>query len=103
MQIQVTARHFDADDRLQEYVQKKALKLKRYYDGITDIQVVLTRSAQIPEAQSEIVLSVFRQQLTARGEGDTHEEAVDQCVERVRRQLYRYKARVRGTDRDVHR
>ncbi len=103
MQIQITARHFDADDRLQEYVRKKALKLKRYYDGITDVQVVLTRGAEIPEAHAEIGLSVFRQQLTARGEGDTHEEAVDRCVERVRRQLYRYKARLRGTDRDEHR
>jgi putative sigma-54 modulation protein len=103
MQIQVTARHFDADDRLQEYVQKKVARLQRYYDGITDVQVVLTRNTQVPEALAEIGVSVFRKQLTARAESATHEEAVDRCVERIRRQLYRYKARLRGTDRDEHR
>lgn len=103
MQIQVTARHFDVDSTLHEYVQKKTAKLKRYYDGITEIQVVLTRSVRPPEAQAEIGVHVFRQQLIARGEGNNHEEAIDQCVERVRRQLYRYKARLRDTDRDEHR
>lgn len=103
MQIQVTARHFDADDSLKEYVQMKVARLQRYYDGITDVQVVLTRNAQVPEALAEIVVGVFRKQLTARAESATHEEAIDRSVERIRRQLYRYKARLRGTDRDEHR
>ncbi len=103
MQIQVTARHFNADDRLQTYARTKVSRLNRYYDGITGIQVVLERAAHVPPAQVEIGLNVFRQQLTARAEGDTHEEALDLCVERLRRQLKRYKERVRGTDKDQHR
>lgn len=103
MRIQVTARHFDADDRLQDYVHKKVSKLKRFYDGITDVQVILTRNSQIPEAEAEIAVGVFRKQLTARAEGTSHQEAVDLVVDRARRQLGRYKAKLRDTNRDEHR
>jgi len=103
MRIQVTARHFTADDRLQDYVLKKVSKLERYYDGITDIQIILTRNPQVPEAEAEVLIGVFRQQLTARAEGATHEEAIDRCVDRARRRLYRYKARLRDTSKDEHR
>jgi putative sigma-54 modulation protein len=96
MQIQMTARHFDASPALQTRVAERMQKLERYYDGILGANVVLTRK---PEKAAEISVNVYRQTLTARTTRETHEDAVDECVEHLRRQLLRYKAKLRGSSR----
>ena len=91
MHIQITARQFQASDRLHEYARKKIERLSRYYDGITGIQVIMSKDGQ-PETNSvEMNASVPRQQLVAKAEGRTHEEAVDECVNRLKTQVVRYK------------
>jgi putative sigma-54 modulation protein len=100
MQIQMTARHFDASPALRTRVVNRMKKLERYYDGIVDANVVLTRK---PEKGAEISLNVFRQTLTAKTTASSHEDAVDNAVERLRRQLLRYKAKLKSVDRHAHR
>lgn len=100
MQIQMTARHFDPSPALRTRVNDRMKKLERYYDGILDANVVLTRE---PEKGAEISLNVYRQTLTAKTTRPTHEDAIDDCVERLRRQLLRYKAKLRSTERHSHR
>lgn len=95
MHIQITARQFHASDRLHEYARKKLARLERFYDGITGIQVILSKEGQ-PETNSvEMSASVHRQQLVASAEGKTHEEAVDECVDRLKRQVVKYKDKLR--------
>ncbi len=95
MHIQITARQFQASDRLNEYARKKIERLSRYYDGITGIQVIMSKDGQ-PETKSvEMNASVHRQQLVAKADGKTHEEAVDECVDRLKRQVVRYKDKLR--------
>lgn len=104
MQTQITVRHFDATPQLRDYASQKLGKLERYYDGITDAHVILSDDSSPANGKSvEINLNVFRQTLTARDSADTHEEAVDHCVERLRRQLMRYKAKLKSTDKEFQR
>lgn len=104
MQLQLTARHFDATPELRSYVEERVEKLSRVYDGITEVAVTLTREGNgLPEKGCEMIVRVYRQTLTARDSALTHEQAVDNCTERLRRQLKRYKAKLRSTDRFVHR
>ncbi|QXD14388.1 ribosome-associated translation inhibitor RaiA [Rhodocaloribacter litoris] len=98
MQTQITARHFHAPSELQQHIKERLAWLERYYDGITDAHVVLT-NGQVGDRQAEIILNVYRQQLTARETATTHAEAVDRCTEQLRRQLLRYKEKLRGTNR----
>ncbi len=101
MQTQITARHFEADDRLRDYAAKKLAKLEKYYDGITDARVVLAEDGSAGSAKSaEIVVHVYQQTLSAAGEGATHEQAVDKCVDALRRQVKKYKAKLRSKDKD---
>jgi ribosomal subunit interface protein len=100
MQIQMTARQFDASPALRTRVNQRLQKLERFYDGILDANVVLTRK---PEKAAEISVNVYRQTLTARTTRDRHEDAIDECVEQLRRQLLRYKAKLRDTNRRSHR
>lgn len=101
MQLQITARHFDADDTLKDYASKKLSKLERYYDGITDARIVLAEDGGAGSSRSaEIVVHVYQQTLSANGEGPTHEKAIDQCVDALRRQIKKYKAKLRSKDKD---
>lgn len=101
MQTQITARHFSADEALKEYASKKIRKLERYYDGITDARVVLGEDGGAGSSKSaEIVVHVYQQTLSAAAEGATHEDAVDQCVDALRRQIKKYKAKLRSKDKD---
>ncbi|MFW5955179.1 MAG: ribosome hibernation-promoting factor, HPF/YfiA family [Rhodothermales bacterium] len=104
MQLQVTARHFEASPELRSYVERRASKLGRYFDGINEINVVLERNGNgVPEKRAEMSLRVFRQTLSATDSAISHEQAIDNCTERLRRQLMRYKAKLKSIERNVHR
>lgn len=99
MQVQITARHFDATPTLRDYAEQRLSKLTRYYDGITDAHVIMGVDHET-EKNTEITLNVFRQQLVADATAPTHEEAIDGCVERLRRQLLKYKSKLKSKDKD---
>ena len=104
MQTQITVRHFDASDTLRSYATERLTKLNKYYDGITDAHIVLSDTSTPSSGKSaEIVLNVRRQTLSASNTASTHEEAIDQCVDRLRRQLTRYKDKLKSTDKDYQR
>lgn len=101
MQTQITVRHFNASHRLRNYASEKLSKLQRFYDGITDAHIVLSQNGNSasPEGKSaEIIIRVYRQTLSAQVSASTHEEAIDRCIARLRRQIMRYKAKLRRTD-----
>jgi putative sigma-54 modulation protein len=100
MHAQITARHFEASPVLREYASQRLTRLERVYDGITDARVVLSADHMpVTEKYAEITLSVYRQKLTARDAATTHEVAIDRCVERLRKQILRYKAKLRRPDK----
>jgi ribosome hibernation promoting factor len=103
MQIQITARQFQASEKLHEYARKKVERLGKFYDGISGIHVIMSKNGH-PETHSvEMSAHVHRQQLAAHAEGRTHEEALDECVGRMKRQVVRFKDRLRDTKKDLHR
>jgi putative sigma-54 modulation protein len=72
-------------------------KLERFYNGITDAHVVLSMPNSGGASKSaEITVQVYRQALTAQDRATTFEEAVDRCILRLRRQVLKYKDRLRG-------
>lgn len=104
MQTQITARHFEAPPELREYATERLSRLERYYNGITDAHVVLTNDGTPADGKAaEVILQVYRQTLSARDKAPTHEDAIDHCVQRLRRQIMRYKAKLRRTDKQIQR
>lgn len=104
MQTQITARHFDASPELRQYAQDQIDKLEQYYDRITDARIVLKEDGTASGAkEAEITINVYSQQLHASDSGSTHEDAIDGCVNRLQRQVKKYKAKLRAKDKDYHR
>lgn len=104
MEPQITARHFDASPALRDYASKQLSKLNRYYDGIVDAHIILSQDGDHHQSKgAEITLNVYRQRLCANNTAPTHEAAIDNCVENLRRQVLKYKDKLRSTDQDYHR
>ncbi len=104
MELQISAHNFDASPALRDYAANRIGKLERFYDGIVSAHVILgTDGAPNADKTAEITLGVYQQRLAATDEAATHEAAIDTCVERLRRQVIKYKKKLRSTDKDAHR
>ena len=99
--VQVTTRHFDAPPTLHDHATQRLEKLERFYDGIVDAHIILEADGSPPnDKKAEITLGVYQKRLSASSTAATHEKAIDDCAEGLRRQLKKYKARLRSTDQD---
>jgi putative sigma-54 modulation protein len=98
MRLNITARHFKLTESLKNYIENEVKRLKKYYDGIIDIHVILNweKSDRIVE----INISVYGTILTARERSDDMKKAVNKTVDKLERQLMKYKERLRGFEHE---
>jgi putative sigma-54 modulation protein len=96
MKINLTAVHFDADQKLVDYIEKKTAKLGQFFDRITDAQVFLKleNSGQVRDKIVELKLLVPGDILVAKETSKTFEAATDAVVDNMKRQLNKHKERV---------
>jgi len=104
MNIQTTAVHFDADQKLLTYVDQKVQKLAHFFERIVDASVFLKleNSGQVRDKVVEIKLNVPGETLIATETSKSFEAAVDLAVDNMKRQIKRHKQRffVRGVERE---
>ncbi len=95
--IEIRSIHFQADTKLKDYIEKKVRKLEQYFDRIVDARVVLKleNTGRVRDKITEIKLKVPGDLLIGSGTGKTFEAGVEDAFDNVRRQLSRYKERLR--------
>lgn len=98
MNINVNAVRFTPDQKLVDFAVKKTSKLDTFFDGIIGAEVIL--KVQKPEAANnkvaEIKLSIpANNYLFAKKQADTFEEAIDLSVDALRKQLSKYKEKLK--------
>lgn len=94
MDIRIQAIHFDASEKLEGFIAKKADRLVRHYPDITacDVTLKVVKPETAMNKHVQIKLIVPQQpELVAEKTADTFEEAVDQALDALDRQLERYK------------
>lgn len=102
MQTRITAHQCEASDGLRSHIEQSVSKLGRYYDGIVDAHVILKEDpSPSDEKLAEVTLNVYRQTLVATDTAPTHGAAVDGCVRQLKRQVTRYKDRLRDRTQGV--
>lgn len=98
MIVRIQSIHFDASERLQAFIQKKAAKLEKFYDDIEKVEVSLKvvkpEAAENKEAGIKILIP--NGEFYASKVCDTFEEAVDLDVEALEKQLVKYKEKQRS-------
>ena len=98
MKIIVSSVHFDADQKLIDYIEKKAIKLQQFFDRIVDAQVFLKleNSGQVRDKIVEFKLLVPGDTLVAKEVAKTFEAAADAALDNMKRQLNKHKERLQA-------
>jgi len=92
MNINFTARKFEASQNLQDFTTEEINKLKRFFDRIYSCDIVLEPSPDNDQpAKAELTVKVKQDLLKATESGPAYEQAVRSAVDNMRRQLLKYK------------
>jgi putative sigma-54 modulation protein len=99
MNVKISSVHFNADQRLIDFVNKKVGKLDVFFDGIIGADVILkvlkpeTAKNKVSELKVSIPANGY---LFAKKQADTFEEATDLAVDAIRKQLDKYKDKLKS-------
>ena len=98
MEIRIQAIHFEATEKLQDFIQKKVSKLEKFSDEIRKVEVSLkvVKPETALNKETAIVLSVPGSELRAEKVCDTFEEGIDLCVDALKVKLTKLKEKTRN-------
>lgn len=98
MDIKIQSIHFDATEKLQAFVEKKAEKLEKTYEDIqkVEVQLKVVKPATSLNKEASITVTVPGSKLFVEKTCDTFEESVDLCVDSMKVQLTKFKEKQRN-------
>ena len=98
MKININAVHFKTDKSLDDYISDKVTKLHQYFEGVIaiDITLKLDSKDKIKDKIVEIRVMIPGNDLYAKKESKSFEDATLLAVEAVKKQLTKYKEKVKG-------
>lgn len=97
MKVNISSVHFTADQKLLDFIEKKVNKLQQFHENILGAEVVLKLDAndEVGNKISEIKLMIPGNELFAKKQSKTFEEATDLAVDALRIQVTKVKAKRR--------
>ncbi|MBW6491021.1 MAG: HPF/RaiA family ribosome-associated protein [Lentimicrobium sp.] len=95
MNVNINAVKFKTDKKLEDFINDKVDKLSGVYDGIIGSEVTLKiDNVETPDNKiAEIRLQIKGNDLFAKKQSKTFEEATDNAVDALRKQLDKHKGR----------
>ncbi len=98
MNITIQSVHFDAAEKLEQFIQQKVGKLDQFYDGIiaSEVTLRLDKSETLDNKLAEVTLDIPGNNLFAKKQSKTFEEAVDSACEALRKQLVKRKDKIKA-------
>ncbi len=98
MNVQIHSVRFDADKRLIDFVNQKLEKLTLIGDGIVNAEVYLRldKDQERENKISEIKVELPGGPLFAKKQSRTFEEATDQAIDALKKQITKHKQKKRG-------
>jgi putative sigma-54 modulation protein len=98
MKIRVQSIHFTADAKLLDFIQRRVDKLDQFFDQIISGEVYLKLENTEDEENkiTEIKLLIPGNDLFAKEQCKTFEEATDRAIESLRRQVDKHKEKLRS-------
>ncbi len=92
MQVSVTGHHVDVTDSLRTHVEEKIAKLKRHFDNVTDVHVILT--VEKLEQKAEATVQASGAKLFAEDTQSDMYQAIDRMVDKLDRQIIKHKQKM---------
>ncbi|MDA3902232.1 MAG: ribosome-associated translation inhibitor RaiA [Desulfuromusa sp.] len=94
MQIAVTFRHMESSDAIRSYVEDKLTRVKKYIDEPIDAQVVLSVQKKINHRAGVTMVAKGLTMKSTETKEDMY-AAIDLMVDKIERQLKRYKDKLK--------
>ena len=93
MEVRIQSIHFDADDKLVDFIEEKVGRLSQYYDSIirTEVFLKLDKAESHENKIAEIKLAIPGKDLFASKQCNSFEEATDEVVEALKKQIKKHK------------
>ena len=99
MSIQISGRHLEISDATREYVGERARRLFRFFDRIHKVQFVLSKEGV--RYSAEVVVSAPKGvRLVAEASEEGLHASVDKVIDRMERQITRFKEKLRNGRRE---
>ncbi len=96
MDIKVNSIKFKIDGKLESFIREKVEKLNTHYDNILSSDVMLkVENNGIENKVAEVKLMIKGNDLYAKKQCKTFEEAVDTATEALRKQLIKHKTKLK--------
>lgn len=97
MEVKIQSIHFDATEKLQAFIEKKAQKLEKSYEDIqkVEVQLKVVKPATAANKEANISVTVPGKTLFVEKTCDTFEESVDLCVDSLKVLLMKFKEKQR--------
>ena len=97
-EVRIQAIHFDASERLQDFIQKKVAKLEKFCDDIKKVEVSLkvVKPETAMNKEAGVKVLALNGEFFAEKVSDTFEESVDVCVDALSKQLIKAKEKLQG-------
>ncbi|MCK4841768.1 MAG: ribosome-associated translation inhibitor RaiA [Methylococcales bacterium] len=89
MQVSVTGHHVEVTESLKNHVEEKIAKLKRHFDNVTDVHVILT--VEKLEQKAEATVQISGAKLFADDVQEDMYQAIDNMVDKLDRQIIKHK------------
>lgn len=97
MEIRIKSIHFDATEKLQEFINKKVEKLQKSYEDIqkVEVQLKVEKPAAALNKTTSLTVTAPGNTLFVDKTCDTFEEGVDLCLDAMKVQLTKFKEKQR--------
>lgn len=100
MTIKINTVHFNADKKLEDFVQQKVGKLSQFYNQILSAEVFLTlekvSDSSVQKKNSKIKLDIPGVDVFAEKSAETFEEATDLAIDALKKQIIKLKEKQRS-------
>jgi len=99
MNLTISGHHLELTQAIREYVQTKLERIKRHFDHVIDIAVILTVD-KLPEKEkrqkAEITLRLRGKDLHAESIAEDLYAAIDALIDKLDRQVIKYKTKMQN-------
>ncbi|GHU82725.1 RNA polymerase subunit sigma-54 [Bacteroidia bacterium] len=93
MEITIHSIHFEASQKLEDFIQKKVSRLEKFNDNVfrADVSLKIVKPETNENKDASVKLFSRGHEFFAQETADTFEEAVDKCTEKLERQVVKFK------------
>ncbi|MDD2761687.1 MAG: ribosome-associated translation inhibitor RaiA [Methylomonas sp.] len=94
MQVSITGHHVEVTEALKAYVEEKISKVKRHFDNVVDVHVILTVEKLQQKAEATVQISGAK--LYAEDTQEDMYAAIDFMVDKLDRQIVKHKEKLQN-------